>query len=194
MVANAGYTDEDIASMQELADKRGINLVIFNSSDELVDYINNGADGNRSGDKITKFEVYSHGSPGKVMFAHDSGVDNETVKNFEFNEASINKVDSNAFSNCKSQFYSCRAGNDTEESSYRLAQHWANVTGGTVVAPVGYSYETGKTTYRRIHTKGRILNFERTIERILRGNKPYPALNRPELDVDTYWKTFYPES
>ena len=154
MIVNAGgegYTSSDIANFQETASKLGVGIQIVNNKQEIIDYINNKDGGvTRAEDRITNMTFFSHGQSSiysetdENQLAFGYGVEdlnNEDVKNTNFTQSDIASLDSGAFCNTRTVFYSCNAGTKDEEGN-SFAQTWSNKTGG-----VSYGIENGRTYY-----------------------------------------------
>ena len=192
-LSTAGFSKAELDGIKNSVESYGINLEMFEDTDGLIKYINN-----RTDDKITTFEVFSHGGPGFVSF----GMYTDREEYLVLDETQINKINPLAFNNCEATFYSCRAGNDTEDSDYILAQHWANVTGSNVIAPQGINkvgridVNTGRTDYSKIHARVyNIFYFDNYIRRKLgeKSKKATPAIGSPTINDGGHWQIFTPQ-
>ena len=158
LIAKAGWSEAEIKEIREAAELYigiDVEIRIYESSDDLIDYINHGGDAdeehgvtdtNRADDQITSFTSYSHGLPDSISYGYNLlskwdvfwGLENE----YSVNTKDIQKIDSTAFaSDAVSVFYSCRTANED------IAQTWANSTQTTTYAAYGrtnYSFTRGK--------------------------------------------------
>ena len=139
VVMNAGYSKADKENFKDSAASIGVNIVISDGTDDLIDYINN-KDGDRAGDLISRVSFYCHGrTPRRVnidenelSFAyHVKGV---TQDDFSFKQSDIARLQSEAFGNTVTYFYSCNAGTSAEGSQNSFAQDWSNKTRGKSLA------------------------------------------------------------
>lgn len=148
VIANAGWTSNDWSNFQAaVADIDNVHIIVMNSPSDLTNYINyrstsglaNDGQGNytnyRTGDEITKFAVFSHGNPGKLMLGFDYSSSND----LDYNTSHIAGIQASAFNNPNSWFYSCNTATGGDDSFLRA---WHNKVGGFAG---GYS---GTTTYR----------------------------------------------
>jgi RHS repeat-associated protein len=189
LVADIGWTDEQKALIKAAADDAGVTLHWFNSAEQLINYINtkdvNGVGNQRTDNPIAEVYVFSHGSQDKIMFGHN----HEGAKDFELTTSMVNnRIDSNAFFRItKAGFYSCNAGNGTNN----IAQAWANKSGGNVRAA------TGKTDYADINQPYtfKFTEIKWGIWRLSRGDydKPGASYRLPKLGSNSSWKTFKPQ-
>lgn len=106
-------------------------------------------------DKITSISFYCHGltkmisargGENQLGFAYNiKSVDSSKVN---FLQSDIDKLDTNAFANTRTMFYSCNAG--TKEYIIKgesFAQEWVNKTGGQATGIVN-----GRTSYANINS------------------------------------------
>jgi len=103
----------------------------------------------------------------------------------------IKDLDTNAFNNANSIFYSCNTGTPIENGT-SFAQEWSNITGGKTVAAVG------QTTYRHINAfdirrEGSRMLYKKLRESVGGYSVPFPAFRRPVLGSGARWKTFKPK-
>ena len=148
IVSKTGYSDEAIAAMKTFADGNGVNFITIDSADDLINYINSGSVSDkliserRINDKITSFELYSHGlefNGGTI----ELGYRQDNANSLSLNSNNIKRMNWRAFEGCTSKFYSCNTGKAGYNS---FAQNWVNITGGKAIAsknkttyvPVGY--------------------------------------------------------
>ena len=136
VVMNSGYSSTDVTNYIDSASKLGVNIVVANDKDDFINYINN-KNGDRSSDKITNASFYCHGRSPKrfkdlkeneLSFAYDCGDDSQEAK-FAFLQSDVGKLNSEAFDNTTTYFYSCNSGTD-DGNKGSFAQAWSNKTGG----------------------------------------------------------------
>ena len=189
-IANIGYSDSDFERINEYAEAYGFSVFIFSDVMELIGYLNNGLDNNRADDLITKFTVFAHGYVGSIEFGHGFVLDKETRQKLSFTTDKLGLLDSNAFNNTYSIFYSCNTGTPIDGKA-SFAQIWSNVTGGRTKAAIG------KTDYTRINAIS-ILSFDswlvhKSLRKLVGGYAvPYSAFRKPGLAKDAKWNTFRP--
>ena len=152
MVVEAGYKPEDIVNFEDTADKLGVNYVGISDKEQMIDYINN-KDGKtiRSEDQITYMSFFAHGqcpkysrsTENQLSFAyHIEDVDETKI---DFTQSDIERLESEAFNNTVTMFYSCNAGTK-DDNGMSFAQTWTNKTGGR-----SYGIENGRTLYAAIN-------------------------------------------
>ena len=130
-VPNAGWTSDDWINFQAaISDIDNVHIIVMNSTSDLTNYINyrrtdglyTDYEGNitnyRSGDEIKKFVVFSHGSKGKLML----GFDYFSSNNLDYGLSNISDIQSKAFNNPNSWFYSCNTATG-ENRSFLKAWH-----------------------------------------------------------------------
>ena len=194
LVANAGWTDDQHDKIAEAAAERGIKLVWFDKTDELVDYINNG-DGNRKDDPIESFYVFAHGTDsGTGKYGITFGLYSDKNEQLKLYTDDISSIEGYAFaSESKSVFYSCRAGNNFENGNF--GKKWAWITGSRSYA---YAGANGRCVYTDILGN----RFERAIGsgafgewRSMRGDvaaAPGEAYRLPQAAAFSSLKCFAP--
>ena len=129
IIADAGWTEEQKNDFIAAVHPTRVNVQFIQNKDQLIQYINNknviGGENFREDDKITGITVFSHGygtDGGSIELGHDSG----SNADFSFKASDINRLDSNAFDNPRSAFYSCYSA----AGDYSFAQRWVDKTGG----------------------------------------------------------------
>ena len=139
-VMTAGYSEEDIAKFQSIANDLGVQFQAIGSAEEFTNYLNS-KDINspflsdaRTGDKITSLTVFGHGFVGSVEFAYNQ--DNQS--SFSWGMESIVKLHQGAFENAIIDLYSCNSATDVEGGK-SLAYTLAIMTGSTVTGFKGQS-------------------------------------------------------
>ena len=179
LVASAGWTSVQTASIVMAVSDRGIKLVWFKNIDELTNYINTGNKngvGNRKNDPITDFYVFAHGTDYDTgNYAIEFGMYATNEKDLHWSTEYIEKIECAAFSsNVKSKFYACRTGN-TFSGNGNFAQEWANKTRGSVWAYQGAITAYGKSDYSKI--------LGTDLERYGVGTKEYEAWKIARGDI-----------
>ena len=199
IVMNYGYTDSDIQSFSETAQGWGVNFIVINEKEDFVNYINTKSvegisNESRLSDTISRINVYSHGLIGQLGFGYDSS-NSETYsigKNLNFAISDIEKLDSKAFNNTRSYFYSCNTGtsNDTGTS---FAQVWSNKTNG-----ISRAVADGKTSYQNINVVPfwNLLGLmEKSFSKSSRKENGYSktgSVNQPVPANEAKWSYFSP--
>ncbi|MBD3920026.1 RHS repeat protein [Paenibacillus sp. PR3] len=159
LIADAGWSDEDWANFSEAVSSLNVNIVKLSSADDFINYINNKTGGNsRMNDKITSFTVFSHGLTGMIPLGYNYS--SSYNQNLNLTIANIQYINSNAFSDPTSWFYSCNTGTGGSQS---FAQAWVNQVGGTT-----WAYE-GKTTYQYMMYPREYFSWKAKVNRALGG-------------------------
>ena len=155
-----GYTDEQIKEIGNALNKYDAELKIINSSDVLINYINNKSlysSGNyRASDLITNMEIYSHGLIESIEFGYGTVCSNK----YRLDIRNVSKISPDAFRGVNSRIYSyaCKTGlgrnNNIISGDYpnSLAQKMANATEAYVFAyavRTDYSKTLGTWSDRR---------------------------------------------
>ncbi|SFV04820.1 RHS repeat-associated core domain-containing protein, partial [Butyrivibrio sp. INlla21] len=153
IVMDVGYSKTDISNFNDTASKLGVNIVVADGKEDLINYIND-KNGGRSTDAITRASFYCHGrtprrtdvNENELSFAYD--IKDVDQSKFSFTQSDIGKLDANAFDNTVTYFYSCNSGtNDNSNTSF--AQEWSNKTGGRSLG-----LKNARTVYAFINTTG----------------------------------------
>ena len=188
-ITSAGYSNTDLENFKSTAQSLGINLIIMDNKQELIDYINTkgGNIADRLNDPITNVAVLSHGYPGELALAHGHA---NLSSSININIEDINKLDSCAFNNTTTWFGSCNAGTQTSNKT-SFAQEWVNKTGGYATAVV-----EGKTSYININNWNNKTLLDRVfngISRLKTGYNQSGSRNLPDVGkAPAYWHTFIP--
>lgn len=186
VIADSGYSNLDKSRFKTTASCYGVNTVFIENPEDLNRYINTKgiSEGERSKDKISRMEVFAHGTPGVLLL----GYKNNTNANYDIKD--IEGVNSNSFSEgMYTWFGSCNTGTEKEGTSF--AQEWANATNGTVRAVVD-----GQTTYTHINVTD-VKNWAwaekklRGLQRTLNSYSADGSYNYPEASEGVEWKNFY---
>jgi len=149
LVANAGWQPSQYDAITQYAEVQGLNLVWFDSTEQLTNYINTGSiDGKgniRASDPITSLHVFSHGTDRNTGdYAVTFGLN--TSSTIDWSIADIQRINSSAFADYSiTFFYSCRTGNYFRGGNF--AQEFANQTNSSTYAFVGLN---GRTDYSHI--------------------------------------------
>ncbi|WP_027630040.1 hypothetical protein [Ruminiclostridium cellobioparum] len=137
MIDKGSYSKTDLENFEATAKNLGVKIVFVNSKKEFISYINTGSidakKDTRSTNKITDFTLFGHGHPGELNFG----------SNYDIKISDISSLNSSAFSDTNSTFYSCNTGTGGDES---FAQAWSNLTGGVTKAMV-LKTDYGTITY-----------------------------------------------
>ncbi|MCX8131620.1 MAG: RHS repeat-associated core domain-containing protein, partial [Clostridia bacterium] len=179
LLVNYGYSDKDIELIQQTADDLGIQLKLIENEDDLVSYINDGKDRNKTENKITDITFFSHAKKGYIALDYGLGKMN-------FDTLDIMDLNKNAFaSDVFTKFYSCNTGTGGNKS---FAQYWVNWVGGTASAVVD-----GKTNYNLINDGyGLLWKFKDYLRRKKGINfDKNGSLNYPVANPGVKWRTFY---
>ncbi len=141
------YSATDFANFKVTAGELNCTLVIFDSNEQFINYLNTGSI-NGTGSRnilIKEFTIFCHGHVGDICFSTQSD-----STDTEFYISDISKLNKKVFYNPKFEFYSCNAStgtineNDPNQSfGYAWAQH------------LGYSSLKScfhKTDYNKIST------------------------------------------
>jgi len=147
----------DIAGFQSSIGN--INLVLANSSDELINYINSGTTSSseiteqRNNDRITDLAVFGHGVEGNIDIGHDGLIGRSSVEeNFSIDQAKLGNINNNAFSKSSSTIlYTCNSAT-ISSNGVNIAQVFSTSTNGSVT---GYS---GLVSYYNIYSGAGLSN------------------------------------
>jgi len=137
-----GYTQKQIDRVTKYAQKKGANVIVVNSANDVVYYINNKSTINnpngRDNDPITTVNIFSHGLPNQIVFGY--GQSDDIVKKYTFDESHVKKLDPKAFKKgAVITSWACRTGAATDgngdvDPEKSLAQKIANQTGTIIYA------------------------------------------------------------
>ena len=173
-ISTAGWSEEDITKFITVADEYGVNLLLFDNVDTLIDYINNGGTVTRSEDLISEIYIFSHGFSNSVSF----GYHQENEANYRLSIKKVGLLDASAFKEgAFTVFFSCNAGTGLQDS---IAQAWATQTGRTAFGMCG------KSSYSHINAFDLSHPFKWLKHRIKRNKHggfamPYPSFAPPQL-------------
>lgn len=188
LIADAGWNDKDWANFSEAVSSLNVNIVKLRSADDFINYINNKIGGNsRMNDKITSSTVFSHGLTGMIPLAYNYS--SSYNKKLDLTIADIQNIDSNAFFNPISWFYSCNTGTGGSQS---FAQAWVNQVGGTT-----WAYK-GKTTYQYMMYPREYFSWKAKVNRALGGKwaayAEFVELARMSYGFSSTGSARYPEA
>ena len=165
----------DVAGIQSSIGN--INLVLANSSDELINNINSGTISSseiteqRNNDRITDLMVFGHGVEGNLDIGYDSYYGKSSVEeSFSIDQAKLGSINSNAFSKTSSTIlYTCNSAT-TSSNGVNIAQVFSSSTNGSVT---GYS---GLVSYYNIYSGAGFSNrFNRFISGGIGSAVNYPT-------------------
>ena len=187
-ISLGGFTKEDLARVNELAEAYGFNVFTFDDVSHLTDYMNSGSDNNRVGDEISKFRVFSHGYKGSVEFGHGIATGDAKEK-LSWTIEKLAALDKNAFQKTDSLFYACNTGTAFNDTSF--AQEWSNITGGKTKAALGTTWYGDINSFSLIRADSWLVH--RSLRDLGGGyDLPYPAFRRPVASEGVKWNTFKP--
>ncbi|WP_143318084.1 glycoside hydrolase domain-containing protein [Clostridium sp. HBUAS56017] len=184
------YTDSDIAHFQATANRFGYNIVIFNSNEEFINYINSGSlSGNDTRNQLIKeFTMFSHGHPGDICFSTLSNGDDTP-----FYTSDIAKLNKNVFYDNKSEFYSCNVATGTPDENKLFESFGYTWSIHFRCSSVKACFR--KTTYEYICNKSTLENLTKKIDRIPYGYIQTGSYNYPEPTdetSDSTWVWIFP--
>jgi hypothetical protein len=186
LIADAGWTPLDKDNFRrtmEVNFSGGVKIRYINSSDDLIDYMNNMDENDRLSDKITNISFFSHGIPGYIPLGFNY---EERDKGLDFIQVQIQDINPNAFDNPYAQFYSCNTG----AGEYSFAQKWVDRVDGRAWAILPKPGEfDGKTVYAGINY-GQPLTYRTS--RFLNGFSLFGSANLPVAADHAQFKMFTP--
>lgn len=108
--ARSAEMQKDLCSqIQEKATKVGAQLVWFNTTDEMVAYLNKGSGFKRGHAKIASFDYFGHSNKACFLFDYSNSIDGLSVMYLHVND--LDKISPSAFTDnatCKS--WGCHSG------------------------------------------------------------------------------------
>ncbi len=131
-------SDDLIANIISVRDKYKINLVWFDTTDQLINYINNGRPRDRV--KIANFEFYGHSNRACFMFDYSNEID--SASKAWLHEKDLRKIKRGIFT--KDAFvksWGCHTGES-------MSKAWKAATGKRMIGAIG------KTNYAYGHLRG----------------------------------------
>ncbi|HEY5814372.1 MAG TPA: hypothetical protein VIT23_17165 [Terrimicrobiaceae bacterium] len=127
-----------IGNIASVRSKYGVNLVFFNNTSQLIDYLNNGQPRNRV--KIANFEFYGHSNKACFMFDYSNEID--SASKVWLHESELNRIHRGLFTHdALVKSWGCH----TAESMSKL---WRRATGKKMIGAIG------KTDYAKCPTNG----------------------------------------
>jgi len=127
-----------IGNIVSVRDKYGLNLVFFDSPDDVINYLNNGQP--RSQVKISGFEFYGHSNRACFMFDYSNEID--SASKAWLHETDLKKIHRGLFTrNAFVKSWGCHTG-ESMSKEFRLA------TGKRMIGAIG------KTNYADGHLRG----------------------------------------
>jgi len=199
IIMNYNYSEEDLKSFSETAEHWGVNMVVVNQKQDFVNYINsknvenNELTDARKNDPISSVDVFSHGLKGYLAFGYNSSSSATYAQGQEinFHTNDIDLLESDAFDNTYTRFYSCNTGSVKGDTSF--AQAWSNKTNGKSMAVVNDT-----TNYVKINASGFNIfklwdKWNAKDSRKQNGYSLQGSVNYPEPS-ETKWVTFSPKS
>jgi RHS repeat-associated protein len=94
-----GYSQDQLAAIQKEVEASGGRFVILDSADDLISYVNRGlltaesGPSNRSADKVSNLDLFSHGVVGAVEFGYRSA----KADLYRLDARNVSRFDRNAF-------------------------------------------------------------------------------------------------
>ncbi|WP_051623468.1 glycoside hydrolase domain-containing protein [Clostridium hydrogeniformans] len=154
IIEKNSYTSKDISNFTNTVDilhslinindnsnNIKVNLVFVSNKNEFINYLNTGSTNGGAIRKIpiTEFTLFGHGEKGRLLFGKDYNIEKDDIQ----------KLNSNAFSNTKSIFYSCNTATGDDDS---FIYAWHKRIGGKTQACVN------KTDYEFITVCDKFMN------------------------------------
>ena len=132
--ARQAQEPEDLFSIiRSVQEKYGVNLVMFNTTDQLCDHLNGGAD--RRTNKIVSFDYFGHSNSDCMMFDYSNEVGSASKAWLHKNELR-SKLKRGIFArNAHVQSWGCYQGETFEGPS--MAALWHQATGVPMTAAIG---------------------------------------------------------
>jgi len=127
-----------ISHITSVRDKYGINLVWFETTQQLVDYLNAGQPRNRV--KIANFEIYAHSNRAAFLFDYSNEID--TSSKVWWHENDLHRIRRDIFTrDAFIKSWGCHTGES-------FSKKWKTATGKPMIGAVG------KTDYTYGHLRG----------------------------------------
>ncbi len=127
-----------IGNIVSVRDKYGVNLVFFNSTDQLINYLNYGQP--RSQVKIANFEFYGHSNRACFMFDYSNEID--SASKAWLHESELKKIHRGLFTrDAFVKSWGCHTGES-------MSKEWRAATGKKMIGAIG------KTNYADGHLRG----------------------------------------
>jgi len=127
-----------IGNIQSVRDKYNVNLVWFDRTDQLINYLNAGRD--RSRIKIANFEFYGHSNRACFMFDYSNEIDSASKVWLHENE--LGRIRRGLFTrDAFVKSWGCHTGES-------MSKKWKSATGKRMIGAIG------KTDYAYGHLRG----------------------------------------
>ncbi len=135
--ARQDHTDL-IGNIISVRDKYGVNLVFFDSADQLINYLNAGQPRNQV--KIANFEFYGHSNRACFMFDYSNEID--SASKVWLHESDLKKIHRGLFTrDAFVKSWGCHTGES-------MSKEWRDATGKKMIGAIG------KTNYADGHLRG----------------------------------------
>ena len=130
--------DDLIANITSVRDKYGVNLIFFDRTQQLIDYLNHGRD--RRKVKIANFEFYGHSNRACFMFDYSNEID--SASKVWLHEDELGKIKRGIFTrDAFVKSWGCHTGES-------MSKKWRQATGTRMIGAIG------KTNYAYGHLRG----------------------------------------
>jgi len=127
-----------IANITSVRDKFGVNLVWFDTTDQLINYLNNGQPRDRV--KIANFEFFGHSNRACFMFDYSNEID--SASKVWLHENDLRKIRRSIFTpDAFVKSWGCHTGES-------MSAKWKAATGKRMIGAIG------KTDYAYGHLRG----------------------------------------
>jgi hypothetical protein len=136
LVYKQGYLDRAKQEHQDLIgfvrsvqQKYNLNLVWFNTGNEVINYVNNGDEGSRRKIKILGFEYFGHSNRACFMFDYSSNIDSASKS--WLHETDLLKMERGAFVyGAYAKSWGCHTGEE-------MSKFWHAATGTHMIGAIG---------------------------------------------------------
>jgi hypothetical protein len=127
-----------IGNITSVRDKYGVNLVFFDRTDQLINYLNAGQPRNQV--KIANFEFFGHSNRACFMFDYSNEID--SASKVWLHEKELKKIHRGIFTrDALVKSWGCHTGES-------MSREWKNATGRKMIGAMG------KTNYADGHLRG----------------------------------------
>jgi hypothetical protein len=127
-----------IGNIVSVRDKYGVNLIFFDRTDQLINYLNAGQPRDRV--KIANFEFYGHSNRACFMFDYSNEID--SASKVWLHETELKKIRRGIFSrDAFVKSWGCHTGES-------MSKYWRQATGTRMIGAIG------KTDYSNGHLRG----------------------------------------
>lgn len=136
--ANRQDNTDLVANIISVRDRYGVNLVWFNTGDEVISYLNQGQPRDRV--KIANFEFYGHSNRACFMFDYSNEIDSGSKS--WLHEDDLKKIRRGIFTrDALIKSWGCHTGES-------MSKAWRKATGKRMIGAIG------KTDYANGHLRG----------------------------------------